>query len=373
MDLQKLKLFFLRPLSFENTEMQPNILVMCKLLVLLILFHGFYFKLEDPFVPFIAWLDIFNSIPGVFKIIMRSLFIIAAISLFFNYWVRTSSVILGSVVILSILASIPAYFNHLLVCGCALFLAGLTHRSTPPYFLIIQLSLIYFGASINKMLDTDWWSGAFMHNWLFNARENVFYTYVSKFFPDMVFAKIMSITAISTEFVIGVMLLIKKLRNKALWFIVVFHVGLFTITTIRFGHFLDSLAIILISFLNWPKTDMKVNIAANRFLIFRKIVSFFDFDKKIVWNNNLKQDSNTVLKLECNGKIKEDLEAVKDIMLYSPMFFVIFFVIDVLLRLIFFFNWKYLYLINVVSVWSIIFFFSPYSSKVFFKNKKASI
>lgn len=372
MDLQKLKLFFLRPFRFENTLMRPNILIMCKLLILLLLYHDFYFYINDPYIPFISWLDVFNNVPGVFEVSLRSLFIISTLFLFFNYWVRSASFILGCIIILTILASKPLYFNHILVCGCALFLAGLTHKNKPPYFLVLQLSIIYLGASLNKFLQVDWWSGAFMHNWLFVARENVFYTFVYQFFPEMMLAKIMSIMAIFSELLIGLLLLTKKYRNLAVWIIVIFHTALFTITTIRFGHFLESLAIILISFLHWPKGQMVVKVAKGKFKSFRKVVSFLDFDNKIIWDEFVEKDG-PLLEMNSNNVRKTNMNVIKDVLFYSPMFYLVLFVGDVIIRTLFFFNWKYLYTINVFSVWILILFLSPIGSIVLLKNKKASI
>ena len=70
-----------------------------------------------------------------------------------------------------------------------LFLAGLTNDKEPPYLLIFQLSIVYFGASINKFLEPDWWSGAFMDTWLGTARENPMYLYVSQFISRNGFRK----------------------------------------------------------------------------------------------------------------------------------------------------------------------------------------
>ena len=250
--------FWSRPFQFEGTAMLPNVLLMCKLIVLLLIAHHIFIKIDDPFIPFIPALDVFHTIPNVFKLGLRSLLFISVTTLFFNLYVRTSAIVIGSIIILSILASKPNFYNHTFICGCALFLAGLTNKEHPPYLLFIQLGLVYFGASINKMFDTDWWSGAFMHNWLATARENPFYLLVSEWFPNLWFAKFLSWTAISTEFIIAFMIINKKYRGFGIWFIIIFHTLLFTMTSFRYGHFIESLALILLAFLVWPKNKMYV-------------------------------------------------------------------------------------------------------------------
>ncbi len=357
-------MIFNKLLRFEDTPMQGNVLIMCKLLILLLLYHGLFSKIGDPFVPFVQWLDIFNTIPGFFELCLKIIFIVATTLLFFNYWVRTSSFLLGCVVILTILASRTAYYNHKLICGCALLLAGLTNKNQLPYFIILQFVILYIGASFNKILDTDWWSGAFMHNWLLNARENVFYTNISQLLPDMFLAKAMSYMAFTTEFLIGIMLLIKRYRNFAVWFIIVFHTLLFTIITIRFGHFLESIAIILLAFLNWPKKKMIIDFNPEKLKVFRKVISFFDFDKKIIWQHRTGEE-DFAIKLKKDGETVKGLQAVKDIVLYTPFFYVLLFVSDLIIREVFLFNWKYLFTINAILVWALILFFSPISNKIF--------
>ncbi len=374
--INKYTSFLVRPIQFEGTSMHPNILLMSKLLLLLLLYHGFYFKLIDPFIPFITWLDVFNKVPGVFKITLRVCFVLASISLLFNFKVRISSFIIGSIIILSILACRPNYYNHVLVCGCALFLAGLTDKKSRPFFLVLQLSVIYFGASLHKMLDSDWWSGVFMHNWLLNAMENNFYIFLHKFFAEMFVAKFMSIMAFSTEFLIAILLLFKRYRSFAVWFIIIFHMLLFSITTIRFGHFIDSLMIILIAFLDWPNEKLVINCKTNNLNFFRKIILSLDFDNKIIWNDGLIK-KNTIIELNKDGNITSNIDSIKNLLLYMPTFFLLILFIDVFIKGMFYlmkWEYTYLYLINVFMIWSLILFFMPMSSKILnylFFNKKS--
>lgn len=360
--------FWLRVLQFEGTPMLPNLLLMCKLLVLLLLAHHFFAKIQDPFIPFVPLLDAFHTIPNVFKSTMRLLLILSILTLFFNFYVRTSALVIGSIVILQILASKPAFYNHTFICGCALFLAGLSDNKQPPYLIFLQIALIYFGASINKMFDSHWWSGDFMHTWLGVARENPFYLFVNEWFSNLWFAKLLSYIAISTEFLIAVLLLFKKYRNFAIWFIVIFHTMLFTITSFRFGHFIESLAIILLAFLAWPKQTMVVNYKTNRLKLFRKVMNFLDFDNKIVWaENNL--DDTTFLKLSIDEKIVINDAALKGILLYTPTFYIILVLIDMALYVVLTNHRTLLFIINLITIWSLIVYFLPIPwSKIFKKN-----
>ncbi|OIQ29391.1 MAG: hypothetical protein BM564_06755 [Bacteroidetes bacterium MedPE-SWsnd-G2] len=346
-----------KPFQFEGTAMHPNVLLMCKLTVLLIVAHHFIEDLSDPFIPFFDQLNIFNSIPGALRALQVFVFIVAAVLLFLNYKVRTASITLGIVVIFSIIISVPMFKNHTFICGCALFLAGLTDNKKPPYLLILQLSLIYFGASINKFFEPDWWSGAFMHNWLAVARGNELYLSTSALFPDFWFAKLLSHIAMGTEFLIGVTLLFKKTRNKAIWFIIVFHVLLFSITGFRFGHFIESLLIFLIAIVNWPNPMIYVEYYPEKASKFKSFLTLLDFDNKWKWQPS--RSESTWLSVKAFDKTYTNLTAVKKLILWSPNVYIILFAIDCLIYIILHNHRILLALVNICFAWALIFFFSP--------------
>ncbi|OUR91562.1 hypothetical protein A9Q87_09650 [Flavobacteriales bacterium 34_180_T64] len=359
--------FWLRPLQFEGTAMHPNVLLMCKLLVLLVVAHHFIEKIEDPFIPFIASLDVFHETSGIFKFTLRTLFLISALALFFNYFVRSASILLGLVIILTILSSKPLFANHTFVCGCALFLAGLTNNKQPPWLLFLQLSLIYLGASLNKILDVDWWSGAYMHNWLLNARANPFYMEISKLLPDMWFAKFLSWIAITSELLLGVLLLFKKQRKLAVWIIIIFHGMLFTITSFRFGHFFDSLLIFLLAFITWPKGNLNISYNPQIINRFKQLISFLDFDRKFNWTSS--EHQGQWLQLSSDSKTLSNDAALKYILLYTPVFFLLLFILDSILYLALYNYRTVLFVLNVLFLWGMALFFLPIPWSKYFGKK----
>ncbi len=348
--------FISRLFQFEGTKMHPNVLLMCKLTVILLTVHHIFFKIDDPFIPFIPALDIFNEYPNVFKYILRSLYVLGAFALLFNIKVRTASIVTGSVVLLSVLASIPLFFNHVVICACALFLAGLTNDREPPYLLFLQISLVYLGASINKFLEPDWWSGAFMDTWLGDARENPVYLYVAQFLPDLVLAKLLSYIAMLTEFAIAVLILFKRTRNLTLWFIIIFHTTLFTLTAFRFGHFIESLAIILLAFLSIPKTKLHIHYNAKRSNTLKRFFNLLDFDKKQIWTQMPAKNPHW-LSLKTEDKTLYNHNALKDILLYTPNFFMLLMFIDIVIYIILYNHRTALFVVNAIFIWSMIFYF----------------
>ncbi len=349
--------FILRLFQFEGTKLHPNVLLMCKLLVILMTAHHMFFKISDPHIPFVQALDWFHNHPNFFKYTLRALYACSAFALLFNIKVRTASIITGLVVILSILSSKPLFFNHLFICACALFLAGLTNNKQPPYLLIYQLSIVYFGASLNKFLQLDWWSGAFMDTWLGTARENPVYLFLADILPEMLFAKILSWIAMFTEFAIAILILFKRTRSLTLWFIIVFHLSLYTLTSFRFGHFIESLAIVLLAFISMPKGQLQIQYKSN----IKRIKHFFnllDRDRKQVWSP-LTSESDYWLTLKKDDKTLNNHNALRSLFLYTPNMFMLILGIDMGLYIVFYNHRTVFFILSMLFLWSLVFYFFP--------------
>ena len=372
MDVQKLsadRSSKFKPWSFEYTAMAPNLLLMCKLLVLLLLAHHFYYYLNDPFLPFIPALDYFNTIPGVFETTLRIIFIIACVSLFLNLYVRNSCIVLGLIIILQQLASKPAFANHTFVCGCVLLLAGLSARDKPPLLLIWQLSLIYIGASINKLLDPDWLNGTFMDNWLLNARQNPIYIYMAELLPEKWFALFLSWSAMLIELGIGILLLFKRYRYYMLWVILIFHTALFTLTSFRYGHFYENLLIILLVFLIWTKGSLVMKFQEGRTTLLRRLHGLLNWDKKIVWKSAMLPKGTWLHLKASTGQSYTNFNAIRKALAHTPGFFILLFCFDAFIRVVFYNERTAMFIINLITVWGLILFFLPVLKQKLFKSK----
>ena len=254
---------------------------------MLLVINQFFFYLNDPFLPFLPFLDVFNDVPGVLKITQRFLFVVAGILLWFNYRVRLMAIILGLVVVFALLGSKPMFRNHLFIVGCIFLLSGLSNKNTKPWLLFWQLSLVYFGAFINKVVQIDWWDGQFMHNWLVNARQNIPYISVSQLLPDMLLAKLISWLSMALEFSIAVMLLFRKTHFRAFWLIVLFHGLMYTMVLFRFGHFMEDILLMLLIFLNWPKQYILAHYREDGLHLLIRFLKLLNFNRQI--NYQVKQ------------------------------------------------------------------------------------
>ena len=354
-----------KPWSFEYTDIAPNILLLCKLLLALMLVHHFYYKLNDPFIPFISALDYFNTIPGLFKNTLRVTFILAASALFFNIKVRLSCVVLGVVILLQQLASKPAFENHTFVCSCVFLLVGFSNKKQQATLLIWQISIIYLGAFLNKFLDPDWQNGLFMDNWLANARQNPPYLFISDLLPEKWFATILSWGAMIAELLVGILILSKKHRWLVLWMMLFFHTILFSFTAFRYGHFYENVLIFLLLFLIWPKG--KINITTSK-PILSKLYSLLNWDNKFVWTNQNNSEYWLTLSIP-SGKKYNNFNGIRKLLIHTPAFFILLFCLDVFLILLFYNNRQPMFVIDLIIIWSLIFFYIPILCQKLFTSK----
>lgn len=354
-----------RPVSVYGTSMSPSILLMCKIFVLLLVAHGFYSSISDPYIPFLEGLNNLNEYPRFFEITLKSLFVIAGLSLIFNFKVRLSAILIAMTIFLAIIASKPLFRNHLFVIGCMLFLSGLSEKNKAPWLLYFQLSVIYFGALLNKMLQIEWWSGQFMHNWLSVALENPLYNAWFDATQSFVLAKIMSYSAMFVELVIGVILLIPKFRFYAITLILVFHTILFSFTGETFGYFMEDVLIILIAFRSWPKDKSEVKYSSSSFNeIFITFFKLIDFDKRFVLKRRtIKPEINATIE----GRVYNGRKAIVHMLLSTTGFYILLLFSEMGIRFVFDGVAKYICL--MILFWSLIWFLSP----ILFEHLKKKI
>jgi hypothetical protein len=232
--------------------MPPNLLLLCKVLAVAILGTGHFRILPYPFLPFIPGLDRLVP-PAVFQNTLQTVAVMAAAALLFNRSVRASALVLGACLLIGVASSKAYYGNNKTFCGLALVLAGLSDFDRPPYLLRWQLSLVYFGAALNKLLDPDWQSGLFFQYWAAEKLRNPVYIAVADGLPPLVAGKIMCWGTIAAEFAASLGLLVPRLVKYALWTNIFFQVGLLEFTGNTFTLFFYGMTAATLAFVTWPE------------------------------------------------------------------------------------------------------------------------
>lgn len=270
------------PLVIHGTPMQPSLLLMSKFVVLCFIVEQQFSALPFHLVPFVDFLRHVGT-PSQFHHGLQVVFGLAAISLFFNRWVRAASIVAGGVVLLGIASSIPFYENNRLYCGLILVLAGLNGPEDEPWLLRFQVVLLYFAAALNKVLLVDWRAGYFMDAWLrypgFDG--HAVWAQLAGHFPPRVLATFLSWAAIVTEFALAVGFAVKKLWPLAIWLGIAYHTTLTLSLNRTFGMFWFAAPASYLAFVRWPDNPATVRFAPGN--ICWRLLRRIDFEGAFDW------------------------------------------------------------------------------------------
>ncbi len=355
---------FLTPAQVYGTPMHPSVLLMCKIFVIILYAHGFYGSITDPYIPFLRSLDVLNDYSGIFEYTLKTVFLMTSVLLLFNVKVRTNAKIIAVIVFVAILASKPIFRNHLFIIGCALLLAGLSNNKEKPWLIYYQLSLVYFGALLNKVMQVDWWTGQFMHNWLSNALGNTIYDSAASIFPGMLLAKVLAYSAMLAELIIAICILVPRLRFYGVCVILIFHTLLFTFTGETFGYFMEDILILLIAFALWPRDRFTLSFKPSTFSnILARMVKLFDFDNRISIKCSSEQASRYSVNIE--GEVYTNRLAIIKVLLYTSGFYFLILLAEMLIRYLFNDTPKYVALL--ILFWILLIALAP----ILFQKLKA--
>ncbi|MEO0507316.1 MAG: HTTM domain-containing protein [Bacteroidota bacterium] len=347
------------PWRTDQADMLPGVLLTCKLLLVLLMLHGYWGYIRDPYLPFIPFLDWFSSYSGVFEYTLKTLFVLSGFFLFFNVKTRLFGIVLGLCVLLVTLASKSTFKNHLFIVSCVFILGGLQSKEDEkPHLLYLQLALVYFGAALNKMLQWDWWDGQYMHNWFSVILEHPLYSQLQEWTnKSRIPAQVIGWFSMGIELVIGFLLLHRKKYRLAILLILFFHLFLFTLTKERFGHFLDDILIILISFAGWPRGKTTYQSNSKKTLKI-KILKLLD------WNDSYHFE---VSQNEKNGLTIFTHKHFLNALLGTVGFYVGLFALDLAIRILF--ENPMQHILQCVAFWGTFLYFIP----VFFERPRNTI
>jgi predicted DCC family thiol-disulfide oxidoreductase YuxK len=319
----------LNPLKCGGTPLPPNVLLMTKLIALcLLLTGGIWRELPGPFLPFVPILDHIGP-AAVYHRVLQVALLVAAISLLLNRHVRTSCLVLGSVILFAILCSKPFYQSNRLFSACLLLMAGLEQPSQEPWLIRWQVAILYFGAGLNKLLDVDWCSGQFFENWVVRLHHQALYMRVSGWLPNMLLSRIMGWTTILTELSLSIGFLVPRFYGLALWGNVIFQTALMFSAKRTFGMFYYAMLASCLAFVKWPQPGLTVlydggcSFCIGIKNLFRKI----DFEEWFHWmpfemaathHGISVEASRGRLHLVGQGRVHSGFEAIRRLLLYNP-------------------------------------------------------
>lgn len=287
MVIEKLHGLGLRIRSLKN-DTPPNIDIGCQALLLyfVVLQKGIWIqalKLNYPFLPFIGVIDYLpNSYFYYSSICMLA---VAFPAILVGYKQRLFSCIMGLHFLLIILSSKPIYSTNLLFSTCLLILIGFSYEKN--WVFRLQISVLYFGAAINKMLSIDWWNGRYFLN-LSEMFDMPFFEFMSSVMDRMLLAQVFGIGTIAIELALALLFLIPRAKFYGIFLGLFFHTGILVLTKgqLSFIYFYTMFTAYILS----PNVDnLEVHAWCPKHTFFY-LLKKIDFFKTVHWHFHLKKE-----------------------------------------------------------------------------------
>jgi predicted DCC family thiol-disulfide oxidoreductase YuxK len=317
------------PLRCEGTELDPNVLLMAKLVALCLLLTRHVTQLPDPFLPFIPGLD--ALLPAeVFRRGLQVIFVVSAVALLFNRWVRWSALVLGCTILFAVVSSKEYYGNNKTLCGCLLVLAALSTAGRKPWLLRWQMAIVYFGAGLNKLLDPDWQTGVFFDHWAGERLAQPIYLWAAPLFPPLVLAKLACWATIAGEISAAVCFLTPRFYHNGIYVSVMFQSTLLLFTGTTFTMFFYAMQAAMLVFVDWPRSPLTVIYDGDCGFceLMKRQFSRMDFEGRFAWRpfqtgaghalGITDQAANERLHLSAAGVVDNGFRAVRRMLLYNP-------------------------------------------------------
>jgi hypothetical protein len=309
----------LNPLAVRGTALPPNVLLAAKLVTLVFFVEGLW-RLTDPYVPFIGFLDDLAS-PEVFQRTLQAIWLTAAAALFLNRCVRISCAVLGGTLLLAQIASSAYLTNNKLFTALLLLLIALSDRMTVSTLIRAQLVLLYFWAGLNKLLDQNWRSGAFFD--VLNSVEHygVVYRALEAHLPSMVLPIALSWIVIATELFLAVAFATRSLVFVGILVVVLYHSSLLFVTGSTFTMFWFALLASCLALLEWPALRPSVHYGATGYLArFSRLLRRLDVGA-FEWH----PERGSSVRLVIGDRVFVDRDAFARMLLYHPTLYFIFY------------------------------------------------
>lgn len=241
--------FLTQPFRLHNTQLPSELLLIARLLAIVILLLGHKpFPLGIPYLPFLG------DIPGdVWAQWSETIMLSGFVLLFFTPFVRIGCLLSGGIFILSLLGCRGCLSVAHTYVSFAFIIIGLSSHVSGKMLFKLQIVILYFGASINKMTVSGWWNGGYFEAMMFGRYQHEFYMSIAELFPQGLASTFMGIFVLFIEFALVVLLLRRR------WYIFGIILGLFFHTSITFmmgstfGPFWYAMLISYIAFVEFPK------------------------------------------------------------------------------------------------------------------------
>jgi hypothetical protein len=310
----------LNPFAVRGTSLPPNVLLAAKLVTLVFVIQGLW-RLTDPYLPFIGFLDDLAS-PEAFQRTLQVVWLLAAATLFLNRFVQLSCVVLGSTILLALLSSSAYFTNNGTFTALLLIFIGLSDRTTVSTIIRAQLVVLYFWAGLNKLLDENWRSGAFFETWSSLQGYGGVYRTIASHLPPMLLSTVLSWVVIATELFLAVAFAIRRLVLPGILLLIVYHSSLLFLTGSTFTMFWFALLAACLALVEWPARHPSVHYGVDGHLgRLSRLLRKLDLGHSFVWD----REEGSKLRVVIGEQVFSGHDALARVLLYHPTLYFIFF------------------------------------------------
>ncbi|MBX7259142.1 MAG: hypothetical protein K1Y02_22460 [Candidatus Hydrogenedentes bacterium] len=299
------------PFRIDGTALQPNVLLMAKLIVIGLVLKGYHNGFPNAFAPFFS---IFDALPEpAFRRTLKAVFLVSATCLLFNRAVRIQCGIIGAVFLLGVLSSKVYYRNAIVFVSMIFLLTSLQERGRAPRLLYWQLGVMYLGAGLNKLCDPDWQTGQYFHYFLGSVFQSDIYLSLAPVFPGKSLAAAMCWWIIAAELCAGVLFFVPRRHDAAVWFAASVHVGAAFLVIGDYGIFMSAVLASYLCVVRWPD-EMKVRFDRTTWMgNIARAYRWLDMNRAHAW-----QEQPGPLIWTAGARHAEGWKALLCIAIYSP-------------------------------------------------------
>ncbi len=272
----------LNPLYVTGKAVVPELVIAVRLLeVYLLLTSEFPFNGNQGggrFYPVIGFLGEFGS-DAQFNMGVRVLFLGGIAGLLFSRLVRLGALGVGLAFVTGVLSCQICISVAHLFTACVFLCTALSNHITGTGLIRFQLAVLYLGADLNKISDTDWWTGASMETLLVTKHQLTAYIHAAGAFPNGFLSQMMGIGVIVLQMGIVMLLLRRRTVVYAMALALVLHLPMVVLMQMTFGPFLFALVTAYGSLLTWPRhLDCNAGLHSNLLV---KWLSSLDFNGQV--------------------------------------------------------------------------------------------
>lgn len=253
-----MRFIFTHPFRLHNTDLPPELLLTARLVALVLIFRK-----NRPFPQGITYLRILEIVPADSWLTGSLLIMLAGVFLlFFTPFVRGGSLLIGGILLLSILGCRGCLSNAHLYTAVLFIIIGLSSSTSGKTLLRWQLGVLYFGATLNKMMTSGWWNGAYFDALMIERHNNALYIQLSEIFPGGNLSLFMGLLVMATEGVLIVLVLWPRWNIYAIAVGILFHTAITFTANNTYGPFWYAMLASYIGLTTFP-THINLKLPAN--------------------------------------------------------------------------------------------------------------